>query len=380
MGNEKKRRKISKQTTPLVNHFSSSETSKGLSLNINSGRKPCNCKNSKCLKLYCECFASGRLCDEGICHCVSCKNNSAFMHERKKALLAVLSRNPNCFRSKFDIKSASHQVSQKKSRRHNRGCNCKKSGCLKKYCECFQEGAYCSKSCTCQNCKNYLGNSERAKLGDIEQKSSNSFNNAQSVLFHRQKRQIHSHSASKMTKPQQRSLKRGKFFTKSMVEEFCVKIASALSSAQSATNSSASSSLFNRKSSSAETITSCTSEKNQSSVVFKEPQKIVEKSEVLKSSVSTSPVMIRQKSDNNKEDEKKLSPVSALLQCSESPLTLPEDITNTNIRQIKNLRELGGEFERYAEVEGQLIDTLKHLFESVLKRAIDFQFEKQNLY
>jgi hypothetical protein len=34
----------------------------------------CNCKKSKCLKLYCECFAANRLCDG--CSCKDCGNNT----------------------------------------------------------------------------------------------------------------------------------------------------------------------------------------------------------------------------------------------------------------------------------------------------------------
>ena len=34
----------------------------------------CNCKNSKCLKLYCECFSSGHYCDPDTCNCKNCEN------------------------------------------------------------------------------------------------------------------------------------------------------------------------------------------------------------------------------------------------------------------------------------------------------------------
>lgn len=42
-----------------------------------------------------------------------------------------------------------------------RSCNCKRSQCLKKYCECFQAGLVCLDECKCQSCKNFEGSELR---------------------------------------------------------------------------------------------------------------------------------------------------------------------------------------------------------------------------
>ncbi|KJH44439.1 Tesmin/TSO1-like CXC domain protein [Dictyocaulus viviparus] len=114
-------------------------------------RKPCNCTKSMCLKLYCDCFANGEFCLD--CNCKDCHNNLEHDADRSKAIKQSLERNPNAFKPKIGVKSGKVDA----ERLHQKGCHCKKSGCLKNYCECFEAKVPCTSRCKCQGCQNTEG-------------------------------------------------------------------------------------------------------------------------------------------------------------------------------------------------------------------------------
>uniref|UniRef100_A0A4W6CWR5 Lin-54 DREAM MuvB core complex component n=1 Tax=Lates calcarifer TaxID=8187 RepID=A0A4W6CWR5_LATCA len=120
-------------------------------------RKPCNCTKSQCLKLYCDCFANGEFCNN--CNCNNCFNNLEHETERLKAIKTCLDRNPEAFKPKIGKGKEGES-----DRRHSKGCNCKRSGCLKNYCECYEAKIMCSSICKCIGCKNFEESPERKTL------------------------------------------------------------------------------------------------------------------------------------------------------------------------------------------------------------------------
>ena len=113
----------------------------------------CKCKNSKCLKNYCECFSNGQFCKGG-CHCVNCFNTALLEDKVNKAK-----------QIRYIKKSKSLNSSSVVT------CKCAKSFCHKKYCECYNKGIPCNDKCKCKQCKNKEHNESiyeiSAKLNEI---------------------------------------------------------------------------------------------------------------------------------------------------------------------------------------------------------------------
>ena len=112
---------------------------------IKSSVVRCGCSKTKCLKLYCECFASGKVCGEE-CECKECRNMEQFKEEREEIIQKTKHKNPGAFR--VDI-SNNYKI-----------CHCTKSNCMKKYCECYQNGRSCNSNCKCKQCKNLPTNDQ----------------------------------------------------------------------------------------------------------------------------------------------------------------------------------------------------------------------------
>lgn len=142
----------------------------------------CNCKKSKCLKLYCECFSNEKFCVKN-CNCFDCKNNVQNQDLRKKSMNSILIKNPNAFTSKVSTRKdvSPLRTLDQKTLFNKRGCNCKKSNCRKKYCECYGVGMKCTDICKCEDCKNKENMTKKGQLPlnkiENDELSDHSYNN-----------------------------------------------------------------------------------------------------------------------------------------------------------------------------------------------------------
>ncbi|CAI0465843.1 unnamed protein product [Linum tenue] len=124
-------------------------------------------------KSYCECFAAGVYCIEP-CSCQDCFNKPIHEDTVLSTRKQIESRNPLAFAPKvIRTSEPGHEIGDESTKtpasaRHKRGCNCKKSSCLKKYCECYQGGVGCSINCRCEGCKNAFGRKDGSVLPETE--------------------------------------------------------------------------------------------------------------------------------------------------------------------------------------------------------------------
>lgn len=102
--------------------------------NRNYGIK-CSCTKTKCKRKYCECYNSGSYCID--CDCKNCQNQ----------------RPTNIYTNK-------HPDNISEIKKSKEICSCPKSGCNKKYCECFKSGNKCSILCRCIGCENFEDNAQ----------------------------------------------------------------------------------------------------------------------------------------------------------------------------------------------------------------------------
>ena len=62
----------------------------------------CKCSKSKCLKLYCECFARGDHCGPE-CECTDCHNLANHQEDIEAAKMEITKRDPQAFKKKLEL-------------------------------------------------------------------------------------------------------------------------------------------------------------------------------------------------------------------------------------------------------------------------------------
>lgn len=106
-----------RQAKPPSSHVAVASRARDLLNNVPVTDAACKCKNSKCLKLYCVCFQTGKLCDDTLCICQDCCNTTEFSGPegaRTVTIMTILGRRIDAF-------------DQRPKKKTGEGCACKKN-------------------------------------------------------------------------------------------------------------------------------------------------------------------------------------------------------------------------------------------------------------
>ena len=112
-----------------------------INMKVISTKVKCTCSKTGCKKKYCACFSKGKYCED--CECKECENRPQNINISYNA------------KNKEKMEKINHQKTEISNHKNQRViCNCTKSNCMKKYCECYKQGFNCNSLCRCIECKN----------------------------------------------------------------------------------------------------------------------------------------------------------------------------------------------------------------------------------
>ena len=123
-----------------INNLNNINTMNNL-ISVNNSNNKCTCSKTGCKKKYCACFSRGRFCDG--CECKNCEN---YPRDSPQSLIQNIQKNEE------------NEDNMENPKAQRVICNCTKSNCMKKYCECFKRGYACNSMCRCLDCKNKVYN------------------------------------------------------------------------------------------------------------------------------------------------------------------------------------------------------------------------------
>ena len=165
--------------------------------NLNIHMKPqtkikCICSKTGCKKKYCACFSKGIYCDG--CECKECENRPPQNENNNN------SKNYNNSIKQENIEKTNYsktEILNPNQKQQRVICNCTKSNCMKKYCECYKQGLNCNSLCRCIECrnKNYNNNSYNYISSDPNNFYSYALN-SNSININNNLSQVHDFSTS----------------------------------------------------------------------------------------------------------------------------------------------------------------------------------------